>query len=290
MRRGKVAKRNERRLAAERRREPPHLPQRQRASLEHIFLARYMTNDMIVDLVYKPTTFSWCKADLRNLFDWGYLKKRTVPLNHKDIYFLGLKGRHYIASLGEYARPAVDKVAGVPGGVEPPMDHDLTIARIYTAAVRQCRRYGYQLRWMNTRMLELARLGVQPDGYMRVIGERGAQEAFVEFTDAVPRFSELTDRLRAYRALWEHDRPIPILWFTATRSKLEQLKRLVHPYIYRDYIALACIEDVDCFVTGEVWWDCERRQRVRWITPDERVLYYASQGRSERAVRADGLC
>jgi hypothetical protein len=285
-----LAKRDQRRQLALRRPEPAVLPSRHQAIIKHVFLARYMTNRMIADLVYRPTTFSSCKQDLRDLFDWGYLRKRQSAFNYKDVYFLGLKGKRFIAGLGEYSKYTVDKVAGVSGGLEPPLEHDLTLARIYTAAVKQCRRHHYRLSWMNTRMLELAQLGVQPDAHIHVAGAIGVQEAFVEYTDVVPHFEALTHRLRAYRALWEREHPIPILWFAATRAKLEQLAQVVHSYIYRDYIAVASIQDVNCFITGKVWWDCEKGELANWITPDEQILHQAPEAGFAEASADDSRC
>ena len=55
--------------------------------VRHLFLARYLTNQMVNRLVFTPTTFSTCKQRLRVLFDLGYIRKRQAFPNEKDVYF-----------------------------------------------------------------------------------------------------------------------------------------------------------------------------------------------------------
>ena len=117
-----------RRPARERPSEPGTLPKRHQLILQHIYEARYLTNRMIQRLVYRPTTFSWCKEDLRDLFDWGYLDKRQAGRNDPDIYFLDVRGRHWITRQGIADKDMVNRTAGRPGGIDLFMFHELSLS------------------------------------------------------------------------------------------------------------------------------------------------------------------
>ena len=60
------------------------LTKRDLAIVEAVFEARYLTNELVFQLFFKPTAFSWCKQRMRYLFDLGYLKKRQVHINEPD--------------------------------------------------------------------------------------------------------------------------------------------------------------------------------------------------------------
>ena len=256
---------------------PLHLIRRDCEALQALFAARYLTNRMICRLLYRPTTFSWCKQRLRYLFDAGYVRKRRVQVNEPDIYYLGLGGRRYIASLGEYARPEVDRIAGVSGvGAETPalmMGHDLTVSQLYVDAVLQCRQQGWALEWENARMLELRRFGVQPDAYLRVTGERIDKRAFIEFTAVMPTREEMRGKLNGYAALEEAMNGVTILWFTTSKSKLEQLYQQVAEWEYADYVLLGLIEEEGEYLTQAMWKWGGSGQPVRFVTLGERTLY-----------------
>ena len=235
-----------------------------------VFEARYMTNRMIARLFYKPTTFSWCKQRVRYLFDLGYLKKRKAHVNEPDIYFVGLKGRRHIASLGEYPQELVDKIAGVSGGrAEAPllmMNHDLTLSRLYVNARVACKQFSWAMRWKNARLLELEELGVQPDAWIEVTNRDKTKQSFIEFTAVVPTKSELSDRIGRYEEYWERTKtPVPVLWLTTSQSKLNQLRRGVLAATYKDYFLLGLIENVGRFLTGPIWRWSESEEMVSWL-------------------------
>ena len=256
---------------------PLHLIRRDCEALQALFAARYLTNRMICRLLYRPTTFSWCKQRLRYLFDAGYVCKRRVQVNEPDIYYLGLRGRRYIASLGEYARPEVDRIAGVSGaGAETPalmMGHDLALSQLYVNAALECRQRGWSLEWENTRMIELRRLGVQPDAYLRVTGERVDKRAFIEFTAVMPTREEMRGKLNGYAALEEAMNGVTILWFTTSKGKLEQLYQQVAEWEYADYVLLGLIEEEGEYLTQAMWKWGGSGKLVRFVTPGERILY-----------------
>ena len=139
----------------------------------------------------------------------------------------------------------------------------------------QCRALGYYLSWKNARALEVERLEVQPDGYLWLQGKGEPVEAFIEFSDVIPRKAEIQGRLEAYKGLWSVSRPIPILWFTTTQRKISQLRQAIKPWLYSDYVAVGSIEEVNGFLTKKMWWWSESLEPVSWITPTEEVLYSA---------------
>jgi len=209
----------------------------------------------------------------------GYVKKRKVHINEPDIYFLGLRGKRYIASLGGCSQQEVERIAGVSGGVaEAPvlmMGHDLTLSSLYVDAVLGCRRNGWELHWENSRMLEIGSLGVQPDAYLRVAGKGVSQQAFLELTAVPPTKAEMRDKLDGYRPLLEQMGGCPILWLTTSRHKLEYLKREVAEWLYHDYVLLGLVEERSGFLTKPMWHWSEGEELVRFIRPNKVVVYRA---------------
>ena len=246
------------------------LTERDLKTVEAVFEARYMTNQLIARLLYKPTTFSSCKQRLRYLFDLGYLKKRKAQVNQPDVYYLGLIGKRYIVPLGQYTREEVDAIAGVGGvGAVAPslmLRHELTLSKLYVNARLECRHHGWDMHWENTRILERERLGIEPDARIVVINGQKSKQAFIEFTAAMPSAKELADKIAAYEAYWERtERPVPVLWFTTSRNKINRLKEGVLKSVYRDYFLLGLIEDAAEFLTGPIWWWSEAEEMIQWL-------------------------
>ena len=250
--------------------------------IEHVFRARYLTGRMVGRLEFKDPQASRCRVRMRKLYDWGYVRKRKVFEVEQDIYYLGLKGRRYIASLGEYPEATVEKIAGVAGDAPAPglmMNHELTLSRLYMQAVLECRQRQWRLQWKNARMLELEGLGVQPDAYLCVQGSQTAQEAFIEFTAVMPTKKELTDRLAAYGRLWEaRNKGIPILWFTTSRAKAQLLWDASKTFVYRDYVYVGLSEEQAGFLTRRMWQWSEAAEAAAWITAGEQVLFKSTAG------------
>ena len=246
------------------------LTERDLRAVEAVFEARYMTNQLIARLLYKPTTFSSCKQRLRYLFDLGYLKKRKAQVNQPDVYYLGLIGKRYIVSLGEHTREVVDRIAGVggEGAVAPSLmlRHELTLSRLYVNARLECRECGWDMHWKNTRSLESERLGIEPDARIVVINGRKSKQAFIEFTAAMPSAKELRGKIEGYAAYWERTgSPMPVLWFTTSRSKINRLREGIQKSAYRDYFLVGSIEDAARFLSGRVWWWSEADDMIQWL-------------------------
>ena len=258
--------------------------------VEAVFEARYMTNKMIARLFFKPTTFSWCKQRIRYLFDLGYLKKRKAYINEPDIYFLGLKGRRYIASLGEYPQEMVDKIAGVSGGSAAApflmMRHDLTLSSLYVNARLETRRYGFSMRWKNARMLELMKLGLQPDAFIAVGKGDKERAAFIEFTAVVPTKREMRRKIIGYEQYLESERcrqdlgveSVAVLWLTDSPSKVSRLAEAIWQSVYRDYFLIGLIDEATNFITSPIWKWSESDEKVSWISPPGQVIYENSKG------------
>ncbi len=257
----------------ERRKRIVRLTPRDALTLKALFEARYLTNQGVCRLLYTPTTFSHCRQRLRYLYDGGYIGKRKAYPNEPDVYFLGLKGRRYIATISDYTPEEIKKIAGYKGEVEAPflmMRHELTLSDLYVSAVLECRKYDWSLTWKNSRMLEMQKLGVQPDAYLKVQGKNGSQEAFLEFTAVLPTKTDLIARLRAYEGLYERmGRTIPILWLTTTRSKLEWLRTRSAGSggspAFGDFAAFSLLGTE--YLTSKTWW--YGSEQVRFITPRE---------------------
>ena len=263
-----------------------HLTAKDLLTLEALFYARYLTNRQVCQLFFSPSTFSWCKQRLRYLFDGGYIRKRPAYPNEPDIYFLGLKGRKYVASLGRFSREDVDKIAGVKGACPAPtlmMNHELTLSSLYVNAVLECRKYDLKLMWKNARMLEMEKLGIQPDACLEVEGTQH-HEAFLEFTAVMPSKAEMKRKLEGYGELFE-THAVPILWLTTSRSKLNQLRQSILKSPYKDYFALGLIDEAGEFLTRRMWWWSESDEPVEFVKPEQANCL--SGGRSCQASQPD---
>jgi hypothetical protein len=253
-------------------REHVRLTERDLQIVQAVFEARYLTNQMITRLLFKPTTFSTCKQRLRYLYDLGYLAKRKAYVNEPDVYYLGPAGKRYIVSLGEYSQEDVNRVAGVSGrGASAPllmMSHDLTLSRLYVNARLECASRGWTLRWRNTRLLERQQLGVEPDAWLQVRHGERTREAYVEFTAVMPTRGELASKIARYEAHWEgEERPTPVLWLTTSRSKQNQIQGSILHSVYKAFFLLGLIEESRTFLTGRIWWWSEAAGMVPWIRP-----------------------
>lgn len=247
------------------------ITERDLAIVEAVFYARYLTNRQIAQLFFSPGAFSSCKKRVRYLFDKGYLKKRPAFPNEPDIYYLGLKGKRHIASLGRYAKEEVDRIAGVSGGDAEGhflmMRHELTLSQLYVNAVLECRRHGWTLRWENSRMLELRKLGVQPDAFLQV----GDRAAFLEFTSALPTREEMARKVAGYERLLEAiEGQAVVLWFAANEARMEQLWQGLRQGLYPDYFLLGLIEEAEGFLTRPMWRWCRAEGKVSFIAAGER--------------------
>jgi hypothetical protein len=143
------------------------------------------------------------------------------------------------------------------------MNHDLALSDLYVKAVLECREHGWDLTWKNSRMLELKKLGVEPDAYLKVESPHGSREAFIEYTAVLPTRTELDKRLEAYQRLYERTgRTIPILWFATTASKLNWLRSSAGSCGCAAFGLVA-----EKYLSSSIWW--WGSEQVRFIQPKE---------------------
>jgi hypothetical protein len=264
-----------------REREGVYLTARDLRVVEAVFAARYLTGRQIGRLLFGRANSSHCRSRLRVLFDLGYLRKRPVGQNDPDVYYLGLQGRRYLAEAGVCSRSLADRVAGVSGeGAGAPglmMAHDLALSELYVEARLETEGYGWALSWRNARMLELEQLGVQPDAWLLVSSGAGQQEAYLEFTAAMPSAAEISDKLEGYRAHWERSkRPCAVLWLASAQPHAASILETVRTGAYGDCFLVGLIDDARGFLTRRMWrWgdgqDGEGVDMVQWVQPPART-------------------
>jgi hypothetical protein len=248
--------------------------------LEHLYHARYLTVNHVWQLCFTQGEVKYAGEHLRELKGWGYLLTRNRLVNEPAIYYLAVRGKHWLVKQGYCELDEIHKTAGVAGGTEVPMPHDLTLSSLYVAFVLQCRKYGWTYLWKNTRQLklELGKVRIEPDAWLSITGKKGSVEAYVEFTDVLPSTGEMNAKLKGYRALYAIVGMTPVLWFTTTPNKLERLARMAKGFEYRDYLFFGLVEDKSQFLTGKVWRLGDEAE-VNFIEkPVETVLYEAKGG------------
>jgi hypothetical protein len=244
------------------------LTERDREVIEAVYEARYLTRSQIQQLYFGSATRA--KTRLRILFNNGWLRKREVGQNREDVYYLGVKGRHLIEERLKLDREVVAKVSGIAGSGANPLlflDHELSVSALYVALKLEARGYNWTLTWRNARALEMGNLGVQPDAYFKVTGQQ-TREAFIEFTAVLPKPSEMKGKIEGYQALWQTLRPIPVLWLTTSRAKLNTLNKSA-----TDGILLGLYEDKGHLLTGTIWH--YNGKQVAFLRPKETVLFRA---------------
>ena len=274
-------------------RESFRMTPRDRQIIEAVFAARYLTTQLVATLLFTPTTLSSCKQRLRCLYDLKYLDKRRTQVNEPDIYYLGLRGKRHILSLGEYSKEDIERIAGVAGeeagAPNLMMRHELTLAWLYVRARLECARYGWNLCWKNTRMLEMLKLGLEPDAWIEVSHGEKRRQSYLEFTAVMPTPNDLAGKLARYEAHWEKaaaepasesaENPAVVLWLTTSRKKLGTLREAMRKSAYRDCFLLGLVEnagsleDADSFLTGKMWWWSKAETKIQWIKPSEAILY-----------------
>lgn len=253
------------------------LTERDTDILKAIFEARYMTNRQVSDLLFTPSTFSWCKQRLSNLVKGKYLAERARFPNEQAIYFLGIRGRHYIAKVHPtYTQEEINRIAGVSGGnAKAPilmMNHDLTLSTLYVRARREAYGLGIKMEWRNARMLELMKLGLQPDAYLCLRCAR-LRAGFMEFTSVLPDAKQLAARIRAYEQYLEGRHcgdhfgvdSIYVLWLTTSLAKLQRLREAILKSEYADYFLLGLIEDARRFLSEPMWIWSGSEDKVSWM-------------------------
>jgi hypothetical protein len=205
--------------------------------------ARYMTKDLLYRLIWdsKESKHSYCKTKLRGMYENKHLDKRHTPANSPDVYYTGLQGRRLLAKAFGFEIDWLRRINGIPGDTETPnlqVRHDLTLSRLYVDARLECTSRGWEMEWKNGRILEVERLGVQPDGWIRVSRGEKAFAAYIEFTNQITTKEEVRRKVEAYGIQ-------AVLWFTTSQAKAKTI---------RECGALAVAEIESNWLTRPVWW------------------------------------
>ena len=248
------------------------LTKRDMQIVEAVFEARYITTHQIAELLFQGVSYSQCRYRVRGLFDLGHLKKRTTYRTEPDILYLGLRGKRHIQKSRGLQKGYVEKVSGV-GRKETisvrEMSHDLTLADLYIAARRNCGEREWQLTWRNTRMLELAKLGVEPDAWLQVREGDKSRAAYLEFTDVMPPAKEMNHKLSGYEGLFDREGATRVLWVTTSKAKGVQLRDRVAANYYASYFYVSLIESKEGLLTEPIWRVGGKRQPAAFIPISE---------------------
>ncbi len=246
-----------------------HFTKRDKEIVQAVFYARYLNTEQIAALFFNGKRSSSCRKRLRYLYDEKYLDKRTVEsVSDQDVYFVGLRGRHFLKGVVPFSGLEIDKIAGVTGNGNDFLKHDLTLSWLYVNAILGCREHNWSLEWKNARMLEMEKLSVQPDAYLKT-----EKEAFIEFTDVLPSEREMRSKLNGYRTLLEAKGGVLVLWFTTSKRNFGFLSKHVKGFLYHDWILLGFIEDKGNFLTKPMWKWTEKEELIRFLKPHEIIVY-----------------
>jgi hypothetical protein len=140
----------------------------------------------------------------------------------------------------------------------------------------ECRQHDWEMVWENARMLELKNLGIQPDALIRVSRGEKIKQAFVEFTAVMPKDGEMQSKLDRYRQFFDEVMPTPVLWFTTSQAKANQIISATQGYPYRSYVLVGLVEDASQCLSRPMWRGSESETKVQWIKPVETTLYKAT--------------
>lgn len=248
-----------------------------RQIVEAVWEARYMTNQQIGRLFFKPSTMSYCRKRLRLLYDKGYLSKRVVEPCQPDIYYLAARGRHYIEKTTGLEREAVAKLAGVSGsGTVFPLlhlRHDLRLSSLYVEARKTCELYGWEYQWKNTRMLERELERIEPDAWLSVSNGSKTLAYYIEYTDRLSSLDKADKKLAGYQQLWEKQGYTPVLWFACSKTRAGQIMGRVEKHPFRDYFLVAVVDTKQQFLVRPIWRMWNREEPIVLLKPKEVILY-----------------
>jgi hypothetical protein len=153
----------------------------------------------------------------------------------------------------------------------------LTLSWLYVNARLECRRHGWSMIWKNTRMLELMKLGIEPDAFLAVIQGDKKRAAFVEYTGVLPTASEMERKVAGYDAFLQARQcqhhlgveSITIMWLTTSCAKAAKLGHYLKRSSYPDYFLIGSIDESDQFLTSAIWQWTESTRRISWVKPPQ---------------------
>jgi hypothetical protein len=227
---------------------------------------RYATIEQVNGIVGTPTEVKYIGKLLDRLYRESYVQIRKRRNDERKVYFLWTRGKHWLIDQGLATPEELKKTAGVKGGLEHPIPHDLSLTDIFVHTYKQACELGYSFTWLNTRQVKLLYpyYSVEPDAWMSLGGSETTIEAFCEFTDDVYSASIMRQKLGHYGDLWRDTKPLPILWFTTSLAKRRKLAMMIKDFAYKDYVYLGLMEDVGKYLKQGVFlWQGKEKQR--WL-------------------------
>lgn len=247
------------------------LKPRHQEVLKHLYRARYLTINQVWEMMFTKGEKSYATETLRDLKTWGFVRTRERPtVSSPFVYYLGAKGKHWLVKEGYCELAEINQTAGMAGGWEPPMPHDLSLSDLYVAFIKQCAKQTWQGFWKNTRQIkrDIGKVRVEPDAWLKVVSPKGTATAMIEFTDVVPTTGEYRAKLRGYSHLYAAFEPLPVLWFTTTLAKQNRLVGLARGWEYCDHLFFGLIEDRKDFLTANIYrWGSE--EKANWLETGE---------------------
>lgn len=247
---------------------------------------RFLTREQIQELLFSPSTASYCRRRLALLYHNAYLDRIYVPaLNSfgstKAIYTLALKGASVVARDRKVDERELDWRARHNDRELHFMRHTLAINDFRVAVTLAAQERGLTVSWTDERALKRRKmkdyvadhkhqgyqLVVVPDGYS-TIEERRHKSAFaVEIDRATVEEKPFKEKVRAYgewKVTGTYERryaikSLRVLWVIAdvTRdsTRLERIKRWTEAQGGRSLFWFAMLDELtpETILSAAVW-------------------------------------
>jgi hypothetical protein len=247
---------------------------------------RFLTREQIQQIVFSPSTASWCKRRLALLYHNAYLDRIYVPsLNTfgstKAIYTLASRGAGVVARDRKLEVRELDWRPGHNDRELYFMRHTLAINDFRIALMLAAQERGLALAWSDERALRRRemkdyvedpkhrgrRLTVVPDGYFTLEGEGHASAFAVEMDRATVEEKPFKEKVRAYGE-WKlggayerrySTKSLRVLWVVAHQSRdstrLERIKRWTEAEGGRSLFWFAMLDELTpaTILESDVW-------------------------------------
>jgi hypothetical protein len=247
---------------------------------------RFLTREQIQELLFSPSTASYCKRRLALLYHNAYLDRIYVPaLNSfgstKAIYTLAPKGASVVARDRKVDERELDWRARHNDRELYFMRHTLAINDFRIALTLGAQERGLSLTWTDERFLRRRemkdyvedpkhrgrRLAVVPDGYFTLEGDGHIRAFALEVDRATVEEKPFKEKVRAYgewKVTGTYERryaikSLRVLWVIAdvTRdsTRLERIKRWTEAEGGRSLFWFAMLDELtpESVLDGEVW-------------------------------------
>jgi len=263
---------------------------------------RFLTREQVQELLFSPSTASYCKRRLALLYHNAYLDRIYVPaLNSfgstKAIYTLATKGASVVARDRKIDERELDWRARHNDRELYFMRHTLAINDFRIAVTLAAQERGLAVSWTDERALKRRemkdyvddpkhqgrQLVVVPDGYFTVEQGRHKSAFAVEIDRATVEEKPFKEKVRAYgewKVTGTYERryaikSLRVLWVIAdvTRdsTRLERIKRWTEAEGGRSLFWFAMLDDISpqTIIEAPVWQVAGRDGRYPLLTGGE---------------------